>query len=280
MSARRVVALVIVAVMAMAAVTYAQRFGQGGRRGGGGYRGGYSPRRPNAQSFTGDFTFCRLAYRQAYDGDGGGWGVDYPRADQNLSIRLSELSKAPVNFDESHDPNFYVVTATDPELFDCPFVMMSEFGGTYFEPDEAKALHEYLVKGGFLWADDSWGTYAWEHWVGEVRKIFPNESEYPIIEVPIAHSMFHTVFDVKKFPQIPNIGFAGSGMTSERGADSAIPMARAITEPKGRIMLFMSHNTDFGDAYEREGDDPSYFYQFSVDGYAIGIDIVLYSMTH
>jgi Domain of unknown function (DUF4159) len=279
----KVVASVLIALLAMAAVTYAQRFGQeggGGRRRGGFGRYQAAPRRPNAQSVTGDFTFCRLAYQQAYDGDGGGWGVDYPRADENLSIRLSELSKAPVNFDASHQPNYYVVTPSDPELFDCPFVMMSEFGGTHFEPEEAHSIHDYLVKGGFLWVDDSWGTHAWAHWVGEVRKIFPNENDYPIIEVPINHSMFHTLFDVKKFPQIPNIGFAQSGQTSERGADSAVPMARAITDAKGRIMMFMSHNTDFGDAYEREGDDPSYFYTFSVDGYAIGIDTILYAMTH
>src|SRR5207237_669764 len=83
---------------------------------------------------------------------------------------------------------------------DSAVVMMSELGGTQCEPEEAKALHEYLVKGGFLWVDDSWGTYAWEHWVREVRKVFPNETEYPIVEVPVTHSMFHTLFDVKKFP--------------------------------------------------------------------------------
>jgi opacity protein-like surface antigen len=93
---RKMLALVVVAVMATAAVAYAQRFGGQGRGGGGGRRGGegaygYQVRRPDAGSFTGDFTFCRLGYRQSYDydADGGGWGVDYPRADQNLSIRLS-----------------------------------------------------------------------------------------------------------------------------------------------------------------------------------------------
>ena len=45
-------------------------------------------------------------------------------------------------------------------------------------------------------------------------------------------------------------------------------------------MVFISHNTDFGDAYERESDDPTYFYNFSVEGYAIGINILLYAMTH
>ena len=269
-------------MMSAAVAMYAQRFGgQGRRRGGGGYGRFVQPKRPGPDSFTGDFTFCRLAFRQAYDGDGGGWGVDYPRADENLSIRLSELSKAPVNFDKNRDPNYYVITATDPELYQCPFVMTTEYGAAHFEPEEAKALREYMLKGGFLWADDCWGSYAWEHWVGEVRKIFPNETEYPIIDVPLNHSMFHTLFDVKKIPQIPSINFWGySGETSERGADSAQVHARAITDAKGRVMMFITHNTDFGDAYEREGDDPRYFFTFSVDGYAIGIDAVLYAMTH
>jgi len=284
MQRRRVVAVVLIAVIAMAAVAYAQRFGGGGRRrGGGGFRGGfYSVNRPDQNLLTGDFTFCRLAYRNAYDGDGGGWGVDYPRADQNLSIRLSELTKAPVNMDENHDPHFYVLQATDPELFDCPFVMMSEPGTTGFEDEEAKALRQYMLKGGFLWADDFWGEYAWAHWEREVRKIFPERDQFPIIDVPMEHSMFHTLFDSKKLPQIPSIGFWGGpgGSTSERGADSATPHGRAILDPKGRVMFFMTHNTDFGDAYEREGDMPAYFYTFSVDGYAIGIDVVLYAMTH
>ena len=283
MKQRRAVAVVLIAVMAMAAVAYAQRFGGGGRRRGGGFRGGfYGVNRPDKDMVTGDFTFCRLAYRNAYDGDGGGWGVDYPRADQNLSIRLSELTKTPVNFDENRDPHFYVIQATEPELFNCPFVMMSEPGTTGFEDDEAKALRQYMLKGGFLWADDFWGEYAWAHWEREVRKIFPERDQFPIIDVPMNHSMFHTLFDANKLPQIPSIGFWGGpgGSTSERGPDSATPHARAILDPRGRVMFFMTHNTDFGDAYEREGDDPRYFYTFSVDGYAIGIDVVLYAMTH
>ena len=272
-------ALTIAALAADAALLYAQRFGGRGRRGG--YDGAYYIRQADQNSFTGDFTFCRLAFRDAYDGDGNGWGVDYPRADQNLSIRLSELTKARVDFDKNDDPNFYVMRATDDALFQCPFVMMTEPGGAFLDDNEAKALRAYMLKGGFLWADDFWGEYAWQHWVREVRKIFPNEHDYPIIDVPMNHAMFHTLFDVKEFPQIPGIGiWAGWHQTSERGAESATPHARAILDAKGRIMLFMSHNTDFGDGYEREGDDPSYFYNFSVPGYAIGIDVLLYAMTH
>lgn len=275
MSWKKLTAVVATAALALGSVCYAQRFG-GGRLGG----GYYGVHRPGPDSFNGDFTFCRLAFRQAPDGDGFGWGVDYPRADQNLSIRFSELTRARVNFDTDGEPNYYVLLATEPELFECPFVMMSEPGGAYLDQNEAKALRTYMLKGGFFWADDSWGEYAWRHWVGQVRKIFPDEREYPIIEVPINHSIFHTLFDVKEFPQIPGIGLWPRGGTSERGADSAIPHARAILDSHGRIMLFMSHNTDFGDGYEREGDDPAYFYQFSVSGYAIGIDLLLYAMTH
>ena len=283
---RKLLALTVVAVMAMAAVTYAQ-FGGGGRqRGFGGRRGGFggyqaAPRRPGANSFTGDFTFCRIAYNQAFDGRGGSWGVDYPRADQNLSIRLSELSKAPVNFDEEHNPNYYVVTMDDPELFNCPFVMVTEIGSIFISPEEAKSLKEYLLKGGFLWADDFWGEYAWEHWESELRKVLP-AAEYPIVDVPLTHSMFHSIFDVKRIPQIPSITFWGGpgGSTSERGEDSAVPHARAILDNKGNVMVFITHNTDFGDAYEREADNPTYFYTFSVEGYALGIDTVIYAMTH
>ena len=75
MRRRKLVALVAIALLAISAVSYAQRRrGFGGGRGGG-YRGGYyQVRRPDADLLTGDFTFCRLAYRQATDGDGGGWG--------------------------------------------------------------------------------------------------------------------------------------------------------------------------------------------------------------
>jgi hypothetical protein len=86
---------------------------------------------------------------------------------------------------------------------------------------------------------------------------------------------------VSSVPQIPSIGFwEGRHSTSERGADSAVPHIRAINDDRGRIMVLMTHNTDFGDAYEREGDDHEYFERFSVPGYAFGVNVVLYAMTH
>jgi Domain of unknown function (DUF4159) len=272
MTAKKAIAAGLLLLVGVTALVEAQ-----GRRG---MRGGYyGIKRPDNITWNSDFTFCRLAYRQAYDGDGNGWGVDYPRADMNLPIRLSELTKAPVNFDETKEPNHVVIQAIDPELFKCPFVMITEVGSTFFDEQEAKALREYLQKGGFMWADDFWGSYAWSHWERELRKVLP-ASEYPIIDVPMNHSIFHTLFDSKRFPQIPSIAWTNSGTTSERGSDSATANPRAVVDAKGRVLVFISHNSDFGDAYERESDDPTYFYNFSVEGYAIGINVLLYAMTH
>ena len=258
---------VLVALLALAGTAHAQ-FGY------------FGIRRPRADSFNGAFTFCRLAVRASPDGDGGGWNVDYPRADENLTVRLSELTRTPVHFDQPGMPHYVVVQPTEPALFQCPFVMLSNPGRAFFAPEDVSALRVYLQKGGFLWSDDFWGSYGWEHWIGELRKVLP-AAEYPLLDLPVSHPIFHTMFDAKRIPQIPNIGFyQGTGRTSERGADSAQPHVGAIVDRAGRIIVLISHNTDFGDAYEREGEDPEYFYKFSIEGYAIGINIVLYAMTH
>ena len=83
-------------------------------------------------------------------------------------------------------------------------------------------------------------------------------------------------------PQIPNIGFymRSGGRTSEQGADSAVPHLRAIADKRGRIIVLITHNTDIGDSWEREGDDPGYFMSFGPKGYALGIDAFLYALTH
>ena len=260
----------VLSLVAAASAASAQR--------GGGY---YGIRRAGPDSFNGTFTFCRLAVRTAFDGDGGGWAVDHPRADINLPIRLSELTKTPVNFDEAGTPHYVVFTATEETLFQCPFVMLTNPGRAGLSDADAAALRTYLKKGGFLWSDDSWGSYAWDHWLRELRKVLP-AGQYPVVDLPVNHAMFHTLFDAKRIPQIPNIGFfrGTRGRTSERGWDSETVHAWAIVDSKGRVMVLNTHNTDFGDAYEREAEDPEFFYKFSVEGYAVGINILLYAMTH
>jgi len=269
----RTVAAILIAVLLAAAAASAQRRG----------RFGYQ-RIPENPAYDGAFQFCRIAFRNAPNGDGAGWFVDWPRADENLTFRLSELTTTTVSIGIG-GPRAYnhsVLNLTDVlTLSKCPFTMLTEPGGAYFDEAEAQGLREYLQRGGFLWADDFWGEYAWEHWVGELRKALPS-GEFTITDVPLDHPIFHVLYDVHELPQIPSIGFwAGTGgATSERGRDSAVPHARGAFDADGHMLVFMTHNTDFGDAFEREGDMREYFNAFASRGYAVGINVILYAMTH
>lgn len=247
----------------------------------GGFRR-YPPRLPTADTFGDGFNFCRGIYTSIRREPGGsGWTTDYPDAEYNFSIRLSELTRTRVKFLSGGMPDFVTVPLDDPALFQCPYLLMSDVGTIGLSDVEVEALRAYLLKGGFLWVDDFWGSYAWDMWVSEISRVLP-PSEYPIHDVPLDHPVLRMQFQVTEIPQIPSIQhWRGNRFdTSERGSDSETPHLRAISDAHGRIMVLMSHNTDISDAWEREAEDPSYFYQFSPDGYAVGINVVLYAMTH
>jgi len=264
--------VIVLAVVALAANAASQRRGR--------FFGFGSPSVPANPSYDGGFIFCRIQFDNAPNGDGNGWFVDYPRADINLSFRFSELTVAAVSRGAEGEFNHAVYRLTDPEIDHCPFIMMTEPGGAHFSDEEANHLHDYLVRGGFLWADDFWGEYAWAHWENEIRKALPS-GEFSLFDVPADHPIFHVLYDVRELPQIPSINFwlGTGGRTSERSADSAVPHARAISDPQGHMLVFMTHNTDFGDAFERDGDDHRYFGQFDAAGYAVGRAVLLYSVT-
>ena len=236
---------------------------------------------PTESSFDGGFNFCRIAFQTGRFRRGGSWVVDYPRADVNLSIRLSELTKTRISLDGEREPRHFVLPLTDPSLFRCPFVMMTEPGGLSLDDQEVARLREYLLKGGFLWADDFWGEIAWQNFEQEIRRVLP-AAEFDLRDLDGDHPLFRTQFPVQAVKQIPSINFwAGTGGdTSEWGIDSREPRARAFIDKAGRVVLLATHNTDYGDSWEREGDDPDYFQTFSIDGYAFGINVVLYAMSH
>ena len=245
--------------------------------------GNIPPRFPPPTFADRDFTFCKIMYTSVRREDlGMGWSTDYPYAGINLMIRFSELTKAPVSMDHRNDPNHWVVRFTDDELFHCPFTMASDVGTIGFTSEEVVRLREYLLKGGLLWVDDFWGTRAWDHWVREIGRVLP-PSQYPIVDVPLDHPVFRTLAHVSEVPQITAIQFwrqVGGRTTSERGDDSRESHFRVIADAHGRFMVVMTHNTDVADAWEREGDDPNFFARFTPEGYGLGINVLLYAMSH
>ena len=272
---RRFLVAIAAAACALSATVASAQFGRGG------FFGFGAGRIATPQDFDGKFHYCRVVYRQSMDGRDGSWRTDYPRADINFSIRFSELTKANVSFNARHEPNHLLVNLGGPELFDCPVVILSAPGAVSINEAEGLNLRTYLLKGGFLWVDDFWGSYEWDHWVREVRHALPAD-EYPIFDIPADHPIFRTQFELRDVPQMPNIGFweRSGGRTSEQGSDSAVPHLRAIADGHGRIVVLITHNTDIGDSWEREGDDPRYFMLFGPKGYALGINAFLYALTH
>jgi hypothetical protein len=137
-----------------------------------GRRGFFNTRMSQPADVDGRFQFCRVAYNSG-GGDGGSWQVDWPAADVNLSIRFSELTKADVSKSKDGNPNTLLVRLTDDVLFSCPLVVMTEVGRAELTAAEAARLREYLLKGGFLWADDFWGVYAWAGGEAQLRQALP-----------------------------------------------------------------------------------------------------------
>ena len=233
-------------------------------------------------NFPGDlFTFVRIRYDSwGGRGGGGGWSTDYPDSDLNFSLRLQQLTSMKVN------PDPIILELTDNRLFDYPFIYIIEPGSLVFTEEEVKALRKYCLNGGFLMVDDFWGDSQYENMRDELKRVFPDRDPF---EVPLEHEIFHNVYDMKEKPQVPAInaarrgadGQVGSWEWSRDGSDTSTPHYKAITDDKGRIMVFICHNTDLGDGWEREGENQWYFEEFSVKkAYPMGINIVTYAMTH
>lgn len=268
-------------IAVIATVGYAQSRGR--LREGSGRFGGFPPRFPGHGSFDRKFSFCKIMYQSTRSEPSGiGWSTDYPYAGINFMIRLSELTKTSVSMDADGEPNHFVVRLTDDALFECPFTMATDVGTVGLSQQEAERLREYLLKGGFLWVDDFWGEAAWDQWSREIGKALP-PSEYPIVDVRVDHPIFRTLFEIAKVPQVTNIQFwrrSRGRITSERGAETADVHFRGISDKDGRLMVVMTHNTDIGDSWEREAEDPAFFYAFSPNGYALGVNVLMYATTH
>jgi hypothetical protein len=238
----------------------------------------------NSAAFKKDvFTFARVRYRRDFSRSSrGNCFTDFPDSDLDLSYRLQQLTTLKV------DPDGRVIDLTDPDLFNYPWIYMVEPGALRFEDDEVVALRRYLLNGGFLMADDFWGTPQWENFETQIKRVLP---EREFIELEMDHPVFGTVFDLhskkKNDLQVPNFGVGEQSqydhVTWERhgGEECREVHIKAIFDDKGHIMVIACHNTDNGDGWEREQEFAYFFREFSEKrAYPLGINIVFYAMTH
>jgi len=219
-----------------------------------------------------EFYFSRVAYRGfgGYYGRGRSWATDYPKADQ---IFLSFIDRLLPNLDAYLRE--FVVTLDDPDIRRFPFLYALEVGRMSLSQPEVEGLRSYLLAGGFLVIDDFWGTQEWANFEYEIRQVLPG---YEIVDLPIEHNIFTTFYEIDEIIQVPNVGNGvRGGPTWER--DGFIPMVKGIHDDDGRLMVVINWNTDLGDAWEW-ADDPYYPLKYSLYAYEMGVNFIVYAMSH
>ena len=222
------------------------------------------------------FTFVRmrysmgrsgLAFRMRYGGYDS-WMVDYPSAEENFLTVLRQMTDLP------NSGRSVSLSMTAPELFNYPFAYMVEVGYLELSAEEAASLREWLLRGGFLMIDDFHGPLEWRNFVVEFKKVFP---ERPIKDIPADHPIFHCYYDFDTYPQVPGLAALYRGVTYEKGGK--VPHCRGIFDDEGRLMVLINHNVDLGDSWEH-ATDPRYDVKYSVMGHKLGINYIIYALTH
>jgi hypothetical protein len=223
----------------------------------------------------GEFTFVRTIYGSGYGGYGyrrrGGWAVDFPEADNNFIVGLREWAGTNLKI----APRPEQVPIMDDRLFDYPFIYFVEPGSLELSTEQAARLREYIQRGGFIMFDDFWGEYEWENVQEQFHRVLP---EYEIKDLPLSHPVFHSYLDIEEVVQVPNVYNARrGGDTSEKGG--IVPHYMGIEDKNGRMVAFISRNCDLGDAWEWI-NDPGYPVKYGLPAYKLGINVIIYAMSH
>jgi outer membrane biogenesis lipoprotein LolB len=249
---------------------------------------------PPDYKVPGEWTFARMMYpsthhridwqsefKRGYDWHEGNtnWTIDYPRSDRHLAQAIRRLTRIdvhsveqPVNLDE------------DEDVFNYPWLYAVEVGHWELTDRQIARFREFLDRGGFFMCDDFHGTDEWNVFVESMRKVFPDR---PIVDIQSSDQIFHTVFDLDERYQVPGAQYEFTHSICEKcptarppvfgGGDT--PRWRGIYDEHGRLMVAICHNMDLGDSWEN-ADDPRYPQKFSALGIRLGVDYVVYSMTH
>jgi hypothetical protein len=195
------------------------------------------------------------------------WTQDFPRADRHFAQAMRRLTRIhvrsveqPVNLDEG-------------DAYDWPWLYAVQVGEWGLTGQQAQTLREYLLRGGFFMADDFHGAAEWSEFETRIRRAFP---ERPIVDIPDDDPIFHTVYDITDRYQVPGQAHLRVGY---KYADGKGAHWRGIYDDKGRVMVAISFNSDIGDAWEW-ADDPWYPAKFSDLAIRLGVNYVVYAMTH
>ena len=234
---------------------------------------------PDPNELT-EWVFARLMYPPVAPRNGGveffaswkeggtNWTMDYPRSDRHLSAAIRRLTR--IHARAAEEPT----DLDDRDVFNRPWLYGVEVGHWDLTDSQAATMREFLLRGGFFMCDDFHGTVEWSFFEASMHKVFPDR---PIVEIESSNPIFHTLYDLDERYQVPGAQYIETGQIWEK--DGKQPHWRAIYDDRGRIMVAMCFNMDLGDSWEH-ADNPAYPVHFSDLGIRLGVNYILYSMTH
>jgi hypothetical protein len=223
---------------------------------------------PDANEKT-EWAFARLRFPSTRGwGFRGSWTTDYPKADRQFVQGVRRLTRLHTCSTER------VADIDTDDIFYWPWIYAVEVGHWHLSDNQCARLREYLLRGGFLMADDFHGTWEWAIFMESLRRVFPDR---PVVDLENKEALFHVLYDLDDRFQVPGIQYWYSGRTYER--DGVEAKWRAIYDDKGRVMVAICHNMDLGDAWEW-ADHPQYPERYASLAYRIGINYIIYAMTH
>jgi hypothetical protein len=202
------------------------------------------------------------------------WSQDFPRADRHFALAVRRLTRVHVREAEQ------LVNLDEGDQYDFPWLYAVQVGEWGLTDQQGQALREYILRGGFFMADDFHGRSEYREFESRIKKAFPDKD---IREIPDDDAIFHVVYDLKERMQLPGQAHVSAGykrgMGPEGGVDNIGAHWLGIYDDKGRIMIAISYNSDVGDAWEY-ADDAWYPAQFSDLAIRLGVNYVVYAMTH
>lgn len=223
---------------------------------------------PVDKDVPGEYSFARLRYRSSGGWRRSSWGTDANKAERVFLQGVRRLTRIQARSVET------IVDVDDDDLYNWPWLYAVEVGYWGLSEPQAKRLRAYLDRGGFLMVDDFHGSREWAVFEEGLRKIFPDRT---IVDLEDENQVFHVLYNLDQRFQVPGRRYIYSGQTFERDGYEA--RWRAVMDEKNRVQVLICHNMDLGDAWEW-ADDPRYPENFASLAYRIGINGVVYSMTH
>lgn len=200
---------------------------------------------------------------------GTAWTNDYPRADRHFVQAVRRLTRIhvrsteqPVNLEDGDD------------VFDWPWIFAVQASPMDLDAAQAKKMREYLLRGGFMMFADTWGDRDWELLAESMRRVFP---EKQFVDIPDRDAVFHVLYDLSDRYGIPGEWSLHSGVPYLNGG--RVGHWRGIYDDKNRLMVVADVNSDTSDSWEW-ADEPRYPEKYSALGIRIGVNYIVYAMTH